>query len=264
MERIFKHLLGALQLGGGLLRLPATTGPALPNPADLGAAYYWRFWDGDSISGLTDGGTFVTATDLVAGVQLIPTAAGKEPTWRTQILGGRDAVEFNGAQFLKTAANITLGAFTVFMVAQVSPVTTVSLIYEFTPIGTTTSGFYLNAYTSGVMVAKNTGGQSGRSTGTAWWAKSTPQATIQRMAGTDASHELHVNGSLRTLSPLGGYGTDPGTAAIADKFFLGGRNGASLPIDGYLSEIALFNGAISDGVLAELHAYTEDNYDMGY
>jgi hypothetical protein len=234
-------------------------------PTDLGAVQYWRFWDGDSITGLVDGNDVSTASNLIGGgVSLIPTAVGKEPVWRTEILGGRDAISLDATQFLKTSANISLGAYSVFMIAQLSPPAANSLAYEFTTIASTTSGFYLNAYTSGMMLAKNTGGQSGYSTGTAWWGASSPQMTIQRMDGTHAGHDFWLNDSERTLSPLGGFATDPGTATITDNFYIGGRNGASLPITGYISEIAIFPTAILDAVRPQLEAYYLANYDTGY
>lgn len=234
-------------------------------PDDLSnTLHYWRFWDGDSISGISADADVTSATDLVGSADLDLVNAAYAPSYAPGQLGGRDALFFDGTEYMRSA-NITLGAFTVFCVSQVDrQAGATGLVYEHTAQATTTSGMYLNAGTTGTILHKNTGGQSAYNTSTAWWSKTTPQVTIQRSDGTHAGHSLRVNGDNKTLASLGGFTGDPGTADVTDRLYIGARASATSFINGWISEIAVFSGSLSDDDCALLDAYTVANYDLGY
>lgn len=236
--------------------------PLLPDAAELGAIHYWDFTDGRSVSGLADGDDITSVLDLVGGLDLVPVSAGKEPIWQPGMVGGKDAAYFDATAYLK-GTGLTLTDFAVMLIGQMCPPQVNSIPYEFTT-NASTGGMYLNANTSGMMVAVNSGGQSGYSTSTAWWGQTTPQMTIQRCDGTHAGHTFWVAGAERTLTPLGGYTTDPGVASRTDDLYVGGRAGSSLPIEGWIQQLALFDPIMVDDVRDQLEAYYKDNFDTGY
>ena len=238
---------------------------SLFRPDDLDSSiHYWRFWDGDSVSGLADGADVTAASDLVGGADLDLVNAAYAPSFAIAQLGGRDALFFDGSEYMRSA-NITMGAFTIFCVSQVErQAGTTGIVYEHTASGTTVSGSYLNSGTTGTILHKNIGGQSAYNTSTGWWSKTTPQVTIQRSDGTHAGHSLRVNGSNKTLVSLGGFTGDPGAADITDRLYIGARGSATFYVNGWISEIAIFAGSLSDGDCALLDEYAVTNYDLGY
>lgn len=251
----------------GRARLPEATGPPpLPTPGDLGADYWWRWWDGDSVTGLADGDSVVTSTALAGGVDIVSSSAGLRPTWGEAILGGRDALFFNGTKGIETAANITLPTrFSAFVVGQLHSLGTVSMIYEFTAAATSTSGIWLNPASNGanVIYVKNIAGQTLYTGSSVFVSAITPQTIIHHCDGTHLGHKLHVAGADRTLTGVGGFTGDPGTATITDKMYIGRRSSGS-PIWGWISEIAFFASAPTPELHAALNAYVADNYDLGY
>jgi hypothetical protein len=250
----------------GEMEFPAFVAPALPTPGDLGAAYWWRWWDGDSVTGLADGDSVVTSTGLVGGVDFVSASAGLRPTWGEAIMGGRDAVFFDGTEGIETAANLTLPTtFTAFVVGQIAGLATVTMIYEFTAAATSTSGWWLNPATNGDNVAyvKNVAGQSLYTQPPVFVSAITPQSIIHYCDGTHAGHKLRVAGSDLSMTGVGGFTGDPGSANIVDKMYVGRRSSGS-PIWGWISEIAFFSGAPTLGLRDSLDAYVADNYDLGY
>lgn len=227
----------------------------------LGAIHYWDLRNGASVSDLIHGDEITTVSDLIGGVDLVA-PEGFRPTYADRMLGGRDAAFFNDA-YLRSVVPLSLGAFTVACVSQVQAKGVNGVLYELSSWAESGSGMWLNGYQANAILVQNTNVRSSRSTGgPVWWDQTSPQITVQAFDGAHDTHVLHVAGIDQVLPTQ--VGNDPGVVPVVDYLHIGARNGGSVPVLGWVGEIAVFGHWLDALERAELSASLVPNYDVGY
>lgn len=237
---------------------PLPPPPPAPSLSDLAPVAYWRFWDGDSVSGLSEDDLVELAQGL-DGPALVASGASR-PSVRKLALGGRDALEFNGANVLESQSSISLptGKWTVVLISQIAE-STLKLAYEMGANSTTNAGFWLATASPSVNAFNSA--RSSKNAAKHWGSATSPQLIVHSCDGTHAGHTLRVNGVSQTLSDT--TASDPGTDAIAQKFYLGGRSGGTFCIEGLVSEVAIFDRELTPAELAQISDYVQQHYDFG-
>lgn len=237
---------------------PGTGGGGGTDPLSL-SPYLW-------IDAEMDSGTYVdndpvsSATDQSGnGRDMTQATGGKQPTYKTGIVGGMAVYRFDGGDCLQRAS-VAVTSFT--FVAVVRGINAVGIIYELGPDINTTDGAALYQDTPFIIV-RNGGVYSTRTTGTNWGIQNEWLILCQHY-NASGSHEGH-SGWLHGFRPQynTGTGNNPGTSTITNTLNLGARNNvAALPMTGDIAAFGLFTPALTTVQIEGVSQYLAARFDI--
>lgn len=176
------------------------------------------------------------------GKHVIQGTTANKPTLQLAEKNGRNVVQFDGNDLLATVATVALSTFTVIAVFR-SSVAGTALLYEHGPAAGTDPGSYLNTST-GVTISVRRG-----TVNTSWnlslnWANDNVwRVGSHDYAGTHATHQLAVNGTVQSLTSVAS--NNPGTGTVTDTIYLGARTGLTIPMTGQIAEFVVYSPALS-------------------
>jgi hypothetical protein len=173
---------------------------------------------------------------------------GQRPVFRTNIQNGLPAIEFtsSSSQCLQVASISVGSRLTAF--AALKPNTANSWFMEQSPDINSNDGFYM--YNGGFAIQAKNSGVNVMSASITGWLGTTPCLGMVRYDGTNAV--AWKNGAL--------YPGSTGTGSITNNTVtnvlnIGSRNQAGLFFNGYLYELLIYNGALSDSEVNLINQY---------
>lgn len=165
-----------------------------------------------------------------------------------------------GNDFLGTSGTIGLGPFTVFVVFNA---TNVGFIYEHNVASFTNGGSYLLTSEGGThSVARMPGPvESWRNLSATWGTDGNNRIVAQTFNGTNASHNMYINGALQTTVP--GNAGDPGLGVITANLYIGDRGSGTpvLPIAGNYAEFFVYSEALNSAQRLIISNYLQAKFN---
>jgi hypothetical protein len=167
--------------------------------------------------------------------------SGKRPVFRENIQNGLPAIEFDSAnsQCLQVASLAVGSQITIFVVVEQFIATAATWFMEQSPDVNTNDGFYM--YGNGLAGQIKNFGNNVMTQNIAGWLGADAALGMIRYDG--ATIEPWLNG---TLYPAGSGTGTISNFGVANVLNIGSRNQASLFFDGYLYEVIIYNGALSN------------------
>jgi hypothetical protein len=150
-----------------------------------------------------------------------------------------------------TVGNITLGAYTVWMVCRMT--TTVGYLWK-----RPTALDYCYGSTANSINTTISAVVSGYNLSANWGQSASPRRVLVAYDGTHAGHVMYLNSVLQSLTTT--FASDPGTTTRADPFCLFSPDGSTASSSGTIAEVVVLSGAISAGNRALLDAYGVARY----
>ena len=182
------------------------------------------------------------------GNHAIQATAANQPTLQNgtgDTLNGHPMLRWDGSNdFLGTSMTVNLAPFTVFVVFNA---TNTGFIYEHNIASFTNGGSYLLTETGGTHSVTRLPGptESWRNLTSGWGSDGNYRIVAQTFNGTNASHNMYINGTLQTTTPVNTV--DPGLNAINAALYIGDR-GSGTPvyhINGNYGEFVLYSEALN-------------------
>lgn len=181
--------------------------------------------------------------------------SANRPIYRTTGINSIASIDFvpggAGNDYMATP-NTTWGAFTQFVVFKLSG--TAGMILE---RGSGAAGDYIYGTTGNTTKVARTD-TSAKELTSNWSTDDAAKLVSKVFNGTHASHKLWINTVEQSLT---GSGSDPGTGDYTNTLNIGGRT-TSLPIDGYIGEIIVFNAALSDADRQSVEDYLTNKWGI--
>lgn len=176
--------------------------------------------------------------------------SGKRPVFVTNIQNGLPAVWFTAASSqCMQVASIALGSqMTVFTVLEQFNSASATWFMEQSPDVNTNDGFY--QYGNGLATQIKNSGSSVMTANIAGWLGADAVLAMTRYNGSTAV--AWKNGALYPGSSGSGSITNN---TVTNVLNIGSRNQAGLFFDGYLYELIIYNGALSDAQVAIVNDY---------
>jgi hypothetical protein len=181
--------------------------------------------------------------------------AGQRPVFRENIQNGLPAIEFDGAnsQCMQVASVACGSQFTLFVVLE--QITANTWFIEQSPDINSNDGFYM--YGNGFASQIKNSGVNVMTTNIAGWLGTDPVLGMIRYDGTNII--AWKNGAL--------YPGSTGTGSITNNTVtnvlnIGSRNQSALFFDGYLYELILYNGALSNAQVGVLNNYLNRKWSV--
>jgi hypothetical protein len=188
-------------------------------------------------------------TDL-SGVSGNATQAtsGKRPVFRENIQNGLPAIEFDSAnsQCLQVASLAVGSQITIFAVVKQFNATAATWFMEQSPDINSNDGFYM--YGNGSASQIKNSGSSVMTTDVAGWLGT---ATVLGMIRYDGSQIQAWKNGITHAFANGSISNN----TVTDVLNIGSRNQASLFFDGYLYEVIIYNGALSNPQVTLVNDY---------
>jgi hypothetical protein len=174
--------------------------------------------------------------------------SGKRPVFRQNIQNGLPAIEFDGANSqCMQVASLALGSqMTVFTVLEC--ITANTWFMEQSPDINSNDGFY--QYGNGFATQIKNSGVNVMSANIAGWLGTDPVLAMTKYDGSTAL--AWKNGALYPGSSGSGSITNNTTTNVLN---IGSRNQAGLFFDGYLYELIIYNGALSNAQIELINEY---------
>jgi hypothetical protein len=237
------NLLFKLLMKGG------TSAPALPQIGNLVAR-----WSADSITGKADGETVATWTDSVNGFAATQATGGLQPTYKTNIAGGKPSLRFPGTAFLSA------GRPAAVVSALDGTACTVIIVQK--TLGTTFVGLLFNSGSSGGNIRMT--------------ADTSRYGRFPQVAPTDSSL-LGVSsvGFTRANQPKGAFrqsinggifwveDTDGDTTA-GNAVCFGAAGDSSFFVNADIFEILVWNTALTAPQLLQAEMWIRTKYSQAY
>lgn len=165
---------------------------------------------------------------------------------------GLPSLAFDGTTTaMATVGNITLGAYTVWMVCRVT--TTVGYLWK-----RPTAVDYCYGSTGNTINTTISAVTSGYNLSANWGQSASPRRILVAYDGTHAGHVMYLNSALQSLTTVSG--ADPGATPRADPFCLYSPEGSTASSSGTIAEVVVLSGAISASNRALLDAYGVGRY----
>lgn len=218
----------------------------MASPTDVSGLKVWL--DANALTGLSDGDPVGSFTDQSgAGIHSEQATAGKKPLYKTNIIGGKPALLYDGTDdFTKQASAYTdLPSTTIFVVLQ--PVTTTGLP-DFV------DGFASGKrHQIGIRSAKLQIFQGSTVTGTSNAAAATNY--VLTGAFTSGASAMYVNGTSA--------GTSATAANVQNGLVIGANSGATAEFaNAYIAEVICYSRVLTAGERATVHTYVQDKYGI--
>jgi hypothetical protein len=241
------------------LGLMAGRGSAF-TPASVSNLALW--FDATRITGLSDGGSVATWSDLSGNGRDATQATGaSKPTYKTAILNGRPVVRFDGNDFLSIGAfDIASAAVTVFAVCSASAGSAQAIFEDGDADGGTT-GFALqrNASNKAVVYGKGDAGYSSFvSTATLTTTAQTVSAVFDKSAVNEAT--LWLNGATAGVQS-NSANTNTFTGSQAAR--LGMLNSVTQLLTGDIAELLLYRAALATTDRQAVETYLRAKWGTG-
>lgn len=235
----FNTLLRAILAGGG------AAAPSLPQSANLVAR-----WSADSLS-LADGAAVDTWTDSINGYAATQSTALRKPTFKTNTLGGKPSLLFNGAW-------MDAGRPAAVVAALDGAERTIFIVFK--TAGTTSNGMLFNTAPAGggsfMLVADGT--NAGRYNATVPHA-STAFSTLGSVKATGAaSHRTAINGSQAYVTDL------DTTTSSGNNVYFGGILNSTFMVNAHIFDILVWNKALTAPELLAAQKWACDKYSQPY
>lgn len=169
------------------------------------------------------------ANDLSGNANhLTQATAGKKPTFKTAVQGGRSAYRYDGGDSLNRAS-FALSTYAVIVAFRAS--TGAGLLYEHGAgaIGGLIDGSFLYTGITTIFVRRSAS-ISGRDHGVGHWGwTDVPQVAVHFYGGTHWTNRLWTDGYAYPMTHPGGSGwnADPGTGTVTATFDMGSSNNAA-------------------------------------
>lgn len=246
-----------------LARPPIYPGP-LPErlpprgvPKSIGNLRLWL--DASHIAGLADGAALASWTDLSGnGSHATQSTPAAQPTFYANVLNGRPGVQFDGTADCLQAASVTFSLLTAFAVFQISGN---GLVYEHGPGGADTNNTYLYTTTANTLFfRRNTTNDSAKNYIANWGSDNAAKIARHTYGGTHATHTLHVNGALATLTNV--LAGEPGASSVTAALNIGSRNQTTAFVTGYLFELILYDAALDGGQCRRIERYLSTKWGI--
>lgn len=238
---INKTILAALLAGGGASDTPL---PALGNLAAR--------WSADSLS-LADNDKVTSWADSVNGYTATQGTALRQPTFKTNIRGGKPGVLFNGSW-------MDAGRPAAVVSALDSGSRTILIVYQ--TVGTTSNGMLFNTSPAGggafMMVADGT--NAGRFNTTLPHANTGQLSTLSSIKdnGAKGAYRTGINSSQCYVND-----TDP-TTSSGNNVYFGGILNSTFMVNAYIFDILVWNVALTMPQLLQAEAWARDKYSDAY
>lgn len=209
-------------------------------PLDLSGLQFW--FDANQITGLTDGATVNTWSDL-SGNGVTLTRQTGAPLLRTNIQNAKSVVRFAAAEYFRSAAFTSIPQPTTFMLIARPTTATITLVD-----GTTTG--HRNS------IAVNSTGQWQAFAGTSLNSTKVPNGTtfdVVFVSFNGASSFIDVNGTRVT-----------GDANTNDllQLSVGAQASTGNKMTGDIAEIAAWNRTLSDTEITSLRSAVQDKWGL--
>ena len=226
-------------------------------PTDVSGCLMWLRSD----LGITKTGSAVStwADQSGAGRDVSQATFDRQPTISANQLNGQPLVVFDGANDLLTSASLTLGAYTVLMVATGQTATSGFFWFH----GTSGTGHgTLYGSSNSTIYTDRAGTVSGWLGAVDWgkWSPPTAKLLTVNYDGTHVGHTLRINGQNQSMST--NFGGDPGTAPQSDLFTIGALDNASFPAATKVAEVIIYNSSLSAADLTQVEEYLRHRYAL--
>lgn len=223
----------------------------------------------------TDGGMVGCWRDYSGNTNHVvqPTAANR-PTFQNgsgDTLNAHPMLRWDGSNdFLGTSGTVGLGPFTVFVVFNAA---NTGFIYEHNLTSFSNGGSYLLTDVDGTHSVTRLPGptESWRNLSSGWGSDGNNRIVAQTFNGTNASHNMYINGALQTTTP--GNTANPGLNVINATLYIGARGTGTpvLPVAGNYTEFVLYSEALNSAqrllvfnyLQAKFNDSTIDNISLG-
>jgi len=190
---------------------------------------------------------------------LVQVTQSKRPALISNSLNGKRGVKFDGTDDALQASSVTIGAFTYFVVMKLTG--TAGMIYEHSADAGTNPGSYMYGTTGNSLQVKRGTASSSKNFTADWAVDNAAKITVQVFDGTHAGHLLYINGASQSLTNVSA--DEPGTAEVTAALNVGARNdGASLPSNGLIYEIIVYNRALTATERGKVERYLSSKYGV--
>lgn len=233
------------------------------SPSDISDLKVW--YDASDTATIAHSGGAVSQWDDKSGNanHQVQATASLKPTTGTRTLNGLNVLDFT-SDILATSGAVALD--TVHTIAVVVVPDTVSggaIITEFSvDTGTNKGSFTAIAPSggSGTIGSNFHGGTTPAVLHTdRYWSgisASTAAVFLTENDGTHAGHKGYLDGTdLGAGTVPSGYNDNTGTVSFTEKLHVGARSGGSVPFDGTIAEILIYDKVLSGTERADLTAY---------
>lgn len=242
--------------------IPFFTGSAF-SPLQYSPALWFDASDASTIS---ESGGAVSQWDDKSGNgrDAVQASGGAQPTTNSVTIGGKNALSFDGADYLTIPDfSYTLTGQTIFVVAQTS-LTTEQHLFTHYDTGGNQRGWTLFASSGSNLLAHgvSTDGTSGalvNVTSTPTTIGSNDRVLATRWAASDT--DIYLDGTAATTGGAGAASMYNSTAALAiGARFIGGS--AATFLTGKVGEVLLYDAALSDDDLAAVNSYLTSKWGI--
>lgn len=224
-------------------------------PAELPGLILWLKADA---LGLANNDPVSSWTDSSGSLHHATSTGGARPTFKTAIINSLPVLRFDGSDDYMIVSGLTKGIFTAFYVYNAS---TGGIFVEHSVNAGSNNGDYHYIPGGAHVAARGAGGFSAYDISAPSLATGSWRVITRQMDGTNAGHNIWVDGVLGTRSTTAGTG-DPGIATTTADLYLGARAGASLFTAADYAEIILSNQVVSQDFLDGIWTYLDDKYAL--
>ncbi len=201
-------------------------------------------------------GTNATWVDSSGNGQTI-TCTGSPVGAADAAYGGKTSLTMDGSTTkLATAANMTYGPHTIFIVGKM---TGTSTVYFFNRNDGGTLNDYLYGTTGNSSNYTKSAVTSSFNLVGPWGIGTVPRTLVRSFDGTTAGHNLRINGSTQSRNNVT-TGVDPGTATTTTKLGIYGTAAGTSLAAGTIGEVLVYNSALSAGNIALVETYLRTKF----
>lgn len=209
-------------------------------------------WSADTITGKNDGDAVSSWADSVGGYTATQATGIRQPIYKTNIAGGKPALQFDGARFMDAGRPTT--------VAAAMDGTTRTVMVVFKTIGTTSNGMMVNTSPGGggnyMLVADGT--NAGRFSETFPHA-STAFSTVMSVKTTgQGGGRTGVNGSMVYIKDA------DATTSGGQNIWFGGIQNATFMVNAYIFDILFWNVGLTQPEILQAEKWARDKYSQAY
>ncbi len=178
----------------------------------------------------------------------------RQPTYSTSgWTNGGSAISFPGtANIQLSTASTSYGAFTIVTAFKLTGTAGELIVHN----SDTSAGDYLYGSTGNTMRVNRGGTESDKNLSSNWAVSNVVKAVAWVFDGTHAGNVLYVNGVSQTLTNGTSTGA-PGTGTQTGAVFIGASQSGTLPVNGLLREVIIYNVALSAADITRLHQYQQ-------
>lgn len=224
-------------------------------PDDLSALVVWldaddtAFSNNDAVSEWTNKGS---------GGNTAQSDSAKRPVFKTNVLNGKPGVDFDGSNDCLQIASLALDTYiSVFVVAKLT--TAKPFFFEQSANANDSSGFFFYGTSSSHYVVRRGNNRNAFNGTSGWFGSAAAQAglVIDTASANTPMGKVYKNGTVQADGSVSSNGGNSlSNSSVTDTLNIGARNnGASLPMDGDLHELIIYNEPLSQANRERVEGY---------